>query len=146
MTVYCLDCSETHSVHVFNFVSKVYTLLCSIRDHYTFSCLISLLPHLRTHLCTREYQVRMTHNKQQPIKNAKNYAKVSKCVFLSSAVSNPQDCSKCSTLYFPDRPVQSDTISASLGSIQPYATINVRWLLVHMSTTIYSQVFFDTAE
>ena len=26
-------------------------------------------------------------------------------------------------LYFPDRPVHSDTILASLGSIQPYATI-----------------------
>ena len=26
--------------------------------------------------------------------------------------------------YFPGRPVHSDTISASLGSIQPYATIN----------------------
>ena len=30
------------------------------------------------------------------------------------------------TLYFPDRPVQSDTISTSLGSIQPRATINVQ--------------------
>ena len=44
--------------------------------------------------------------------------------FLYSAVSSPQDRSKRFTLYFPDRPVHSDTISASLGSIQPYAAIN----------------------
>ena len=44
------------------------------------------------------------------------------------------------TLYFPDRPVHSDTISASLGSIQPYAAINACRLLVHISTTVYSQV------
>ena len=44
--------------------------------------------------------------------------------FLYSAVSSPQDRSKRFTLYFPDRPVHSDTISASLGSIQQYATIN----------------------
>ena len=30
------------------------------------------------------------------------------------------------THYFPGRPVQSNTISTSLGSIQPHATINVR--------------------
>ena len=40
--------------------------------------------------------------------------------FLYSAVSSPQDHSKLFTVYFPDRPVQSDTISASLGSIQSY--------------------------
>ena len=44
------------------------------------------------------------------------------------------------TLYFPDRPVHSDTISASLGSIQPYATNNAQRLIVHISTTVYSQV------
>ena len=38
--------------------------------------------------------------------------------FLYSAVSSPQDRSKRFTLYFPDRPVHSDTISASLGSVQ----------------------------
>ena len=48
--------------------------------------------------------------------------------FLYSAVSSPQDRSKCFTLYFPDRPVHSDTISASLGSIQPYAAINARYV------------------
>ena len=57
-----------------------------------------------------------------------------------------QDHSKYFTLYFPDRPVQSDTISASLGSIQPYATINARRLLVHISTSVYSQVLIYTAE
>ena len=60
--------------------------------------------------------------------------------FLYSAISNPQDHSKRFTLYFPDRPVHSDTISASLGSIQPYATINARRLLIHISTIVYSQV------
>ena len=45
------------------------------------------------------------------------------------------------TLYFPDRPVHSDTISASLGSIQPYTAINARRLLIHTSTTVYSQAF-----
>ena len=58
--------------------------------------------------------------------------------FLYSAVSSHQDCSKRFTLYFPDRPVQSDTISTSLGSIQPYATINARGLFVPIPTTVYS--------
>ena len=49
--------------------------------------------------------------------------------YTDSAVSSPQDCSKRFILYFPDRPVQSDTISTSLGSIQPYATLNARRLL-----------------
>ena len=66
--------------------------------------------------------------------------KQSKGKFLYSAISSPQDRSKRFTLYFPDRPVHSDTISASLGSVQPYAAINARWLLVHISTTVYSQV------
>ena len=66
--------------------------------------------------------------------------------FLYSTVSSPQDRSKRFTLYFPDRPVHSDTNSASLGSIQPYASINVQRLLIHMSTTVYSQVLIYTAE
>ena len=37
-----------------------------------------------------------------------------------------------------DRPVQSNTISTSLGGIQPYVIINDRRLLVHISTTVYS--------
>ena len=53
--------------------------------------------------------------------------------FLHRAVSNPKDCSKRFTLYFPDRPVQSNTISTSLGSI-------------HIFTTIYSQALIYTAE
>ena len=65
--------------------------------------------------------------------------------FLYNALSSPQDRSKHFTLYFPHRPVHSDTISASLGSIQPYATINARRLLVHISTTVYSQVLLYTA-
>ena len=66
--------------------------------------------------------------------------------FLNSAVSSPQDHSKRFTIYFPDRPVHSDTISASLGSIQPYATINARKLLVHISITVYCQVLINTPE
>ena len=46
--------------------------------------------------------------------------------FLYSAVSSPQDRSKRFTLYFPDRPVHSDTISASLGSIQPAINFSVQ--------------------
>ena len=34
----------------------------------------------------------------------------------------------------------------SLGSIQPHATINARWLLIHIVTTVYSQVLIYTAE
>ena len=49
-----------------------------------------------------------------------------------SAVPSPQDRSKRFILYFPDRPVHSDTISASLGSSQQYATINARRLLVNI--------------
>ena len=52
--------------------------------------------------------------------------------FLYSAVSSPQDRSKRFTHYFPDRPVHSDTISAS-PSLQPYATINAQRLLVTLS-------------
>ena len=52
--------------------------------------------------------------------------------FLFSAVSSSQDRSKRFTLYFPDIPVHSDTISASLGSNEPYVTINARRLLVHI--------------
>ena len=70
----------------------------------------------------------------------------SKGKFLYNAVSSPQDRSKHFTLYFPDRPVQSDTISTPLGSIQPYAIINARRLLIHISTTVYSQVLIYAAE
>ena len=50
--------------------------------------------------------------------------------FLYSAVYGLRDCSKRFTLYFPGRPVQSNTVSTSLGSIQTYATVNARRLLV----------------
>ena len=43
--------------------------------------------------------------------------KKGKGVFLYSAVSSPLDRSKRFTLLLPDRPVHSDTNSASLGSI-----------------------------
>ena len=60
-----------------------------------------------------------------------------KKVKISSFYSaGPQDRSNCFTLYFPDRPVHSDTISASLGSIQPYATINTRRLFVYISQVL----------
>ena len=52
--------------------------------------------------------------------------------FVYSAVSSHQERSKRFTLYFPDRPVHSDSISASLGSIQPSAAINARSLHVHI--------------
>ena len=88
------------------------------------------------------------HSLWQP--PARTYCVVGGCSkkgkFVYSAVSSPQDRSKRFTLYFPDRPVHSDTISASLGSIQPYATINARKLLVHISTTVCSQVLIYTAE
>ena len=48
----------------------------------------------------------------------------SKGKFLYSAISSHQDRSKCFPLYFPDTPVHSDTISASLASIQPLVAIN----------------------
>ena len=64
----------------------------------------------------------------------------------SYIVQYPQDRSKRFTLYFPDRPVHSEPISISLGSIQPYATINARRLLVHIVTTVYSQVFIQLSE
>ena len=65
--------------------------------------------------------------------------------FLYDAVSSPQDHSKRFTLYFPDIPVHSDTISASAGSTQPHATINARRLLVYISTTVYSEVLIYLA-
>ena len=74
---------------------------------------------------------------RQSVVHATYRSKKGKGKFLYSAVSSPQDRSKRFTLYFPDRPVHSDTISASLGSIQPYATVKARRLLVDISTTVY---------
>ena len=50
------------------------------------------------------------------------------------------------TLYFPDRLVQSNTVSTSLGSIQPYVIINARRMLVPISNTVYSQVLNYTVD
>ena len=76
--------------------------------------------------------------------NVKAYY-LEKCVFICdgtstvrvkkvnvSAVSNPQDCTKRFALPFPDRLIQSKTISTYLGSIQPYATSSARRLIVHI--------------
>ena len=60
--------------------------------------------------------------------------------YLLAYASNPQDCSKRFTLYFPGRPVQSENMSNSLERIQPYAAINERRLLLYISTTVYCQV------
>jgi len=40
------------------------------------------------------------------------------------------------TLYFTGRPVQLNTASTFLGSIQPYAIIKARRLLLHISTNV----------
>ena len=88
---------------------------------------------------------RLQENNRKQVKQHKINEKA-KGLFLYSAVSSPQDRSKRFTLYFPDRPVHSDTISAFVGSIQPYATINGRRLLVHISTTVYSQVLTQLSE
>ena len=50
------------------------------------------------------------------------------------------------TLYVPGRPVQSNTVSTSLGSIQPYATINMQRLRVHISTSVYSWLRWNNVE
>ena len=65
------------------------------------------------------YDVRLGHWRGCSVKKGK-------VKFLYSAVSNPQDCSKRFTLYFPGRHVQSHTITTYVGNIQPYAEINVR--------------------
>ena len=66
----------------------------------------------------------------------------SKGKFLYSAVSSHQVRSERFTLYFPDRLVRSDTISASLGIIQPYATINARPLLYTYPPTSIARYSF----
>ena len=48
--------------------------------------------------------------------------------------------------YFPDRPAQSNTISTSLGSIQPYAKINARRMPVHISTIVCGQVLIQLSK
>ena len=70
--------------------------------------------------------------------------KESKGKFLCSAVSSPRDRSKRFTLYFPDRPVHSDTISSSLGSIQPYAIINAQRRILCCGVKTLGKVFHST--
>ena len=61
--------------------------------------------------------------------------------FFYSAVSNPQDCSKRFTLYFPGRPVQSNTISTSLGSICcNYSKKASRTHIHHLSRHSFTQL------
>ena len=65
-----------------------------------------------------------------------------KIKFLYSVVSNPQDCWKRFTLYS----VQSNTISASLGSIQPRWNQFMKTIRAQIFTTAYSQVLIHTAQ
>ena len=55
-----------------------------------------------------------------------------------SAVSSPWDCSKRSTL--PGRPVHSNAILTSLGSIQPYCNCCTKTIRsdIHLSVARYS--------
>ena len=81
-----------------------------------YCCNISLMFPKAADMCTRALILNIiTYNYSLTYTYLKGKGK-----FLYSAVSSPQDHSKRFTLYFPDRPVQSDTISASLGSIQPH--------------------------
>ena len=50
------------------------------------------------------------------------------------------------TLYFPGRPVQSNTVSTSLGTSSQMLQLMCERLLIHMATTVYSQVLIYTAE
>ena len=51
-----------------------------------------------------------------------------------------------STLHFTSMTELFTQTPHSLGSIQPYATINARRLRVHISTTVYCQIPIYTAE
>ena len=99
----------------------------------TIICVYAIIMHLRR--CVSDFTSSRATNTEctlqrvfcsQRIPFRYHLGHKSKCKFLHTAVSSPQDRSKRFTLYIPDRPVHSDTISASLGSIQPYATINAR--------------------
>ena len=135
LRTYCVFDSDAH-----DFETGVFLTRAACRHVYsatrgatspTRAAQLDCCSHIATYLKVKRKLIKLT---------------VKKGKFLYSAVSSPQDRSKRFTLYFPDRPVHSDTISASLGSIQPYATINVRRLLVHISTTVCSQVLIYTAE
>ena len=106
----------------------------------TVSYLPVYIAHLQQHIISETIPLMHTLEHSTDVSSAVSFIYKSKGKFLYGAVSSPQDRSRRFTLYFPDRPVHSDTITASLGSIQPYAAINARRLLVHISTTVYSQV------
>ena len=92
---------------------------------HTYTCAHYARTHARTH--THTHRTRKTDRQTHTHINNTNTTKTlkkGKDEFFYTAGSNPQDCPKRFTLYFPDSPVQSGTISTSLGSIQPYATIN----------------------
>ena len=55
-----------------------------------------------------------------------NYAHDKKVSFFIAQYPGLRTAQSAFTLYFPGRRVQSNTISTSLGSMQPHATINVR--------------------
>ena len=136
------------STHEGTISSKVTDETCHT-DHteHTFHLIPTLLfPSGIALLWTPMMHVEYTPLFMYVISNTVAAGKKAKGKFLHSAVSSPQDHSKHFTFYFPDRHVHSDTISASLGSIQPYATINARRLLVHISTSVYSQALIYTAE
>ena len=107
---------------------------------FAFLCDTDML-HFDTDFSYIDWEINHVVNHMMFLYASQNYTvKRKKGKFLYSAVSSPQDRSKRFTLYFPDKNFHWYTISASLGSIQPYATINARRLLVHISTTIYSQI------
>ena len=96
---------------------------------------------LRRHMYNRTDLYREDTSKLHLLCKLLRSKKAKQGKFLYSSVSSPKDRSKRFTLYFPDRPIHSYTISASLGSIQPYATINARRMLVHISATVHSYLF-----
>ena len=140
-----------------SFVQCNYNVSCAVCHVYniTVQCIMYNMASVQCFTCTRYHRCNISYVHDVICTTYYMYkmscvqriiCKKSKGNFLYSAVSSPQDRSKRFTLYFPDRPVHSDTISAALGSIQPYATINARRLLVYISTTLYSQVLIYTAE
>ena len=122
---------------------KLITQLCSLFARIR-SCLRQSAPKTK---CSQIYHIHQTSmNKINGDAMGKpQQVKVSSYI-IYSAVASPQDRSKRFTLYFPDRLVHSDTILASLVNIQPYATINARRLLVHISTTVYSFIQLSELE
>ena len=65
---------------------------------------------------------------------------------MYSAVSNPQGCSKRFYTLLHGKPVQSDAISTSLGSIQLYCNYCAKTIPTQIPTTVSSQVFIQLNE